>query len=1314
MKILKLSQNFFVDILWKISSPQKNIYSSEFKCLAKEYTFIGFYSKSKKEEPTRSYDLSLIISKDGNYKINIVDVISNSLLINKVTKDKEEFKRILSQMNIPVEKLGINEFHLSYEPKAYRLTKEDGEPRELVIKLVKISEDKCGISYKISNINDGKVIIDSFYADPTGKVEFSFEEGDVLARRIAKTAVTKQNYKMPSEQGYIKSSSSKRMVVAQDFGGYYSGQIPEYQGSYIGSPSVDISNVSSQFGDAQKSVDLVNRFDSSLLKNIVYMFNFSKSGVYGVYVPALDRAVKTKELEKRLKSMGYDIVEENGMLRAYPTKEEKDQETIQKEIQTVYNDLESKGGSVLGLNVGDTRREMEGSFNNIKDSVSPERHSELRNDLMIAHMAATMAHEATHAHGAEDEGGPTQVETALLSSAMVEIAKKYGIEGELHLKRGATNNWYKVAQSNEFGDESNFDVDGYSNLFDEVMKVPREVPKPKAKFESYSDFANFARRNWIFTGTAWRSLYKNNLVKLRKRFPKDPESHYEGFSWDYIREGFGNFNSPEGRKKELSSYDEFIDFARAHEVYTTQDWQKFRESYENTKLVTYFPSNPWEWYEGFNWDHIKPEGFNNSYMEYKDFILFAKKNELFTQNSIMEFRKNHPELANKIPSNPWHCFEKGYDKFDWKDIRPDDWKWKSKNSTDSKMSYEEFVEFAKENNLLTDEKIADFIRSGKKPSRMPSSPLRKYRNQFDWKDIRGDFVPKKGRQYKTQSSSNWYKTAQQHVPFYAPSGSDLTGRHGGWSGNLQGQSDWSMLTRQNQNLPLELMLDRRNQFPLPKGLSQEHDSLELQLRKNTVDDWKLDPNLIFEELLREGRTDDGAGYKTLEQLLEDQRPHPLMRPIKKASKISKYATVFGWYNNLEISDGSTIPGMGDRVMAWDDRDECFSQEEDWIKAQPRYNPEYDIKGFYYRYIDPRLKPELWDTSVRDLANTSPAKRFAQKNGLGFIIDSLRKLRTHILQGKIKATRLICSEDILKIVEKSMSNAVSIGIFKIGEKDNEVVYSCWLYKDIDVNEIEKIEQAIQDKDEKCSELMSKLIGCKSTLSESVDEIMSVAKDVAEDYELYDVYSIGAYARERSFGDKTPEVEELDFTSDSPTNCLKMGYLIAEKLGEKAKLNKKNKYLSFNYKGIPVYFNGGDRSSFIEENMSNSGIETHSNIMHDICNKDFTINMQAYSPASGVVTSVFGNEKVIKTLFDADTIVSLNPFIILRAIYLSVRYHLPIDQELDKAIFKYTETLSEKYPIEMLQFAKNKIESLGKEEAQSIFKKYELDNILDFGE
>jgi hypothetical protein len=804
---------------------------------------------------------------------------------------------------------------------------------------------------------------------------------------------------------------------------FFSGQIPD-PSMNIGTSSVDVSQLTGQFPNAQKSVELVNKYDPSLLKNIGYIFSFDNNSAYGVYLPGLNTEMHFLELKRELESVGYRVFKENGKFVAYPTDENRDitEEDIRKEIQNHYAPIKNRGGTVFGVNLSKTLSDIKELEELVKDSVDPLEHENLKNDLKIAYVAGVMAHEAKHAQqdirsdlesGAPSQGeGPSeQVEKALLNNLLREVFVKYGL---------------------------------------------------------------------------------------------DPSS-----------------------------------------------------------------------------------------------------------------------------------------------------------------------------------------------LKISSSNLKKVESKC----------------------SNWYKKAQHH-PFYPPSGSDLRGRIGLGGENYQGQTDWGMLNSQYANAALEERLGRQFNSPLPMGLSQEHDSYELQLRKYTIDDWKLDPELIYEELLREGHVDENIGYKHVEELLEDERPKPLLMPIKKkkaiASKIIKEATLFGWYNNLEISNGSTIPGLGDRVMEWDDRDECFSEEEGWIRSQPRYNPTYDIKGFYYRWVEPRFKPELWDNYSSDISNIHPARRFASKindiDDLQFIINSIRQIKSNIKSEKIKATRLICSEDLVTVID-GLTSDVDIKLFNIGEINDESILSVWIYKDVEDKDIEKAENMITNEDETVSDAMSKLIGCNSTLSDSIEEIMTNTKEILEEYEVNDIYAIGSYARERYYDNRYPEVEDLEFSSNNPRTCLKIGYLLAEKMGCEPRIVKDKKMLCFCFKGVRVCFDAGKRYDLIDNFMSENDIDQSSNLLHDLCNKDFTINARSYNPATETVTSIFKrHDESIKTVMEPNDAVSSNPMIILRAILLSLKHDLPIDKKLGEAMVTFSDLLLEKLDYDVINFAKKKIEMVDKKGSEKLFKKYKLEKIF----
>ena len=87
--------------------------------------------------------------------------------------------------------------------------------------------------------------------------------------------------------------------LSQDFGGFFTGEVPDYAIDILGTPSVDASQIKTIFGKTDKALQLVNEFDPSLLSPVSFVFNFSKGGAYGVYLSELDRAIKTKALKKR-------------------------------------------------------------------------------------------------------------------------------------------------------------------------------------------------------------------------------------------------------------------------------------------------------------------------------------------------------------------------------------------------------------------------------------------------------------------------------------------------------------------------------------------------------------------------------------------------------------------------------------------------------------------------------------------------------------------------------------------------------------------------------------------------------------------------------------------------------------------------------------------------------------------------------------------------------------------------------------------------------------------------------------------------------
>ena len=821
----------------------------------------------------------------------------------------------------------------------------------------------------------------------------------------------------------ILSKSVSSYKTAQNFEGYFTGNVPDYATQFLGTSSVEASQIQSMFGKASEAVNLVNQFDSSLLYNISFIFNFAKSGAYGVYLGELDRAIKTKALQKKLEQKGYQVKTTDQGLTAYPKEgNEITPEAIQQDIDNIYSDLQSKGGTAIGIN-------MSAVLNAAKSDAleSGSKDPEMWQWIAVLHLGGTIAHEAIHAKGSTNEGPSEQIEQSFTEWALPKI----------------------------------------------------------------------------------NDAYKTSL------------------------EGQG-------------------------------------------------------------------------------------KGEEFTPLMVTN-RQRH---AN---------------------------------------------------------------------------------------------------------SKTWYKTAQ--LSYYVPKaftedaiGSDLKGRHPVGLHSEMGFAEWSMLAQEGGSIPLEKKLGRQYMSPLPHDLSQEHNSIEEQLRKYTRRDEKLDPNASMELLLSEG-WDEDRGFLTTEGLLDEKRPKPLLTPLKKAaSKLTKTATLFGWMNNLDYSDGSTIPGLGDRVMAWEDRDESFSAEEDWIKQQPRYNPTYDIKGFYYRWIEPHFAPQLFDDMTRDYSNTHPAKRFASAkidSELARILSVLAKAKKGIRNGRIISTRFILTEDVMPVIDKIFSdNEFKISVFHYGETDTkEEIYAVWISTpNTDEDSIERAEKHLQNKtiEKDVDTLLDGLTGISKQRSGSIQEIIDIVKDICQSYNVNDLAIVGAYPRDVAMKTTPYLIDSLEFRGSETDQCLKIGSLIAEKMGiDNVKMGHSS--ISFVYKNVSISFSGDTLPIEIKTELKHQGVDIESANV-DLYNRDFTVNMLSYNLMDSKITDPTGKasedvkNKIIRTSFDPYYVCQQNPIIILRALKLKIRHNMEIDPILQKAMMDNASLIFDgRYSDVELIIARENVKKEGNKEASELFKVFKLENI-----
>ncbi len=788
-----------------------------------------------------------------------------------------------------------------------------------------------------------------------------------------------------------------------DFSQYLNGNIPDYMEQYIGTPQVDISQLKSKFPASDKALSLVNEVAPDLLKNITWIFDSSDSGSYGVYVPSIDRQIKTKALKKMLENKGYKIVDEKGMLTAYPLKEEKTTEQIENDINQLYQHLESKGGTVFGINVGRLVSQAQSEANGIGSPLS-----NLWQLLAIYHIAETMVHEAVHAQGHHSEAEPERVEKNFMNSVKYRLNQEY------------------LQELQNMGQE-----DAYQPLtFSKTMG------------------------NW----------YK---------------------------------------------------YAQAYNVY-------------------------------------------------------------------------------------------------------------------------------------------------------PSSMSK-------------------------------------------PTGTDLHGR-AGYQGN--DNANYGLMSHQNAAQSIESKLGRQYMSPLPEGLSQENDSIELQLRKVDTGE-PLDSKATLGELLSVCHVNDNRQYQLIEKNMEDRRPQPLMVTMDdKKMKRKAYSykkTTFGWYNNLDISDGSTIPGLSDRVMAWDDRDECFSEEEDWIRSQPRYNPDNGPNGIRYNYVELRFRPRLWTEDVEDFANVHPAKRFASsefdenfENDIYRMFKIIKSIARKISGKNPQATRLIASNELCPlIIDIVQDNCYSKEI----QIDDDTM-AIWLYGDDSIiKDIDMAEKYFSGNCKEAKPIADKLLD--SCNYKHVEKIVDVAKKICLKKDIDDLYIVGQYAMKKKKGEK-PDVCSLDFVMEYGTNILSIGNQLAEELGiETAKMSKDGRHMNFVYNGIDIEMVSGKPPRFIRKLIEREGMFAVNSLNGAICNRDFTLNMAIYNVVEDTVEYFPGcSDQEITTYFPSEEIIKNNPLIILRALYMNIKYGLPINKKVEMNMISYGKCLTDVSDREKDYLIGKIVEECGEERANKLFNQYKL--------
>jgi len=456
--------------------------------------------------------------------------------------------------------------------------------------------------------------------------------------------------------------------------------------------------------------------------------------------------------------------------------------------------------------------------------------------------------------------------------------------------------------------------------------------------------------------------------------------------------------------------------------------------------------------------------------------------------------------------------------------------------------------------------------------------------------------------------------------------------------------------------------------------------------------------------------------RTMEKLLEEKRPLPLIIPIPKTSEVrDKMIKEARWGSNLTNIGGPHVGGAlqlyenplwGDPFDANEINDNYSSIRSSGgggnyteLYWRRRYNPLYskggicqDRMGHPYYNVDFQIdlasmewrnRPQrFWDRQVywpnrSDIAVVGDDKgsiyQTDDDNMRNFIVQILRNLgyyKSLVTSGHKKAVRIILDENSLQHALETLDDC-SYFLFSYGNK-----YVLWILGLVDKNQIEFIEKSIRE-GENVKQINS-FVGLSETIKNNVNKIFSKCKLLCRLNGINDTFAVGGFVRTLSSTKDFSEINDIDFTSSRPDNCLKLGGLLANDLGVyDIGYYHRTKTISFEYEGIKMDFRGSFTPYDIRPLLRQHGIET-TPLNFDIYARDFTINSLIYSFMENKIYDVSGQglkdleNKTIRTFFDPNLIIPLNPLIIARAILLNLRGFI-LENDLDIALKKHSQEL-----------------------------------------
>jgi hypothetical protein len=521
-------------------------------------------------------------------------------------------------------------------------------------------------------------------------------------------------------------------------------------------------------------------------------------------------------------------------------------------------------------------------------------------------------------------------------------------------------------------------------------------------------------------------------------------------------------------------------------------------------------------------------------------------------------------------------------------------------------------------------------------------------------------------------------------------------------------------------LPEILLNHDRGPDPLWFVKKDVNDSMEAILSKNEHS--PVDGNFITEKELEQDRQDQESCRMIIEDLLEEDRPHPIIVPLKKSAGIN--SNIGGPFISSPFSVDEMIPRVLDGTGIQDKIDYKEGEDPYW---HYRYKPENrhlerDRFGRMSYVYDERLSvidydnnyAASWDSLFREDIVVGPWRRMGatadsteKKNNTLSAIRTIGYYKNMVNSGQKNAARFICDEDISDNVLAMLSDSTT-AIFDHG--DEKVL---WIFsKEVSRDKLIEIESAIIEGRD--GEMVNDFMGTEEEIKRRINTIIQKAASVSQEHGISGVYIVGGFPRVLAGEGGFMDVNDLDFTSGNPGECLKLGGLIASEFNVDASIYHRTMTMSFEVLGVKSDFRGNFVISGVRELMRKKGIRV-TPLNYDIYARDFTVNSLLYDFVENKIYDVTGNGlrdlemKVIRTHFDPMEVIPINPLVITRAIIMNMR-GFKIDDVLYESMKRLSGRIFET-DISELRLAYEYDKIISYEDGEYMLKEFGLDRLKD---